>query len=60
MKIVTLNVTMYILTNFTVRHLMRGVTFHSLLVVKLLVTRCEIRSLLVAEVARCKKTPVTR
>ena len=32
----------------------RGVTFHSLLV-----TRCKIRSLLVAEVARCKKSLVT-
>ena len=32
----------------------------SLLVVKSLVTRCKIRSLLVAEVARCKKSLVTR
>ena len=31
----------------------------SLLVVKSLVTRCKIRSLLVAEVARCKKSLVT-
>ena len=31
-----------------------------LLVVKSLVTRCKIRSLLVAEVARCKKSLVTR
>ena len=32
----------------------------SLLVVKSLVTRCKIRSLLVAEVARCKKSLATR
>ena len=32
----------------------------SLLVVKSLVTRCKIRSLLVAEVARCKKSLITR
>ena len=32
----------------------------SLLVVKSLVTRCKIRSLLVAEVARCKNLLVTR
>ena len=45
----------------------RDVTFHSLLVtrclllvVKSLVTRCKIRSLLVVEVARCKKSLVTR
>ena len=40
----------------------RAVTFHSLLVThwKSLVTRCKIRSLLVAEVARCKKSLVTR
>ena len=35
-------------------------TRFSLLVVKSLVTRCKIRSLLVAEVARCKKSLVTR
>ena len=35
-------------------------THRSLLVVKSLVTRCKIRSLLVAEVARCKKSLVTR
>ena len=35
-------------------------TRYSLLVVKSLVTRCKIRSLLVAEVARCKKSLVTR
>ena len=37
-----------------------GVTFHSLLVVKSLVTLCKIRSLLVEEAARCKKLLVTR
>ena len=35
-------------------------TCRSLLVVKSLVARCKIAWLLVAEVARCKKSPVTR
>ena len=47
--------------NFSlVTHYSLKFTCCSLLVVKSLVTRCKIRSLLVAEVARCKKSLVTR
>ena len=45
--------------SFVARYLLRF-TRCSLLVVKTFVTRCKIRSLLVAEVARCKKKLVTR
>ena len=46
----------------TVHSSIEGVNFYSLLVEihSLLVTRCKIRLLLVAEVARCKKSLVTR
>ena len=38
----------------------RGVTFQSSLVTRCKITRCKIRSLLVAEVAHCKNSLVTR